>query len=142
MVFQKNMGEYRGDEKFDRWVPVGFVLNEIISGVFYALHYFSEESTELIEGFPFKSFKKSNLFLKKITEYFNSFFDPNIIQSQLIRFLLDESFKINKFYSLLKMIKANFTTAETVKLHRNVFWFTVVIAFLTGILIILTITRL
>lgn len=145
MVFRKNPSENVDDEEFNRWVSVGFVLNEVVSGVFYSLHYFSEESTKLIKGlstfFSFESLKKSNNLLKMVTEYSNSFFDPNIIQSQLIRFLFDEIFKINKFYSLSRAIKANITTAETVKLHRNVFWFTVVIAFLTGILIILSLTK-
>lgn len=133
LVFKEK--EYKNE---NYWLSVGFLLSEIVSGTFYSLHFFSQQSIKMVKWFWGYN-KNQNNFLKKLTTYANLFFDPNQIQSQLIRLLVDKAGKINKFDALLRTITSNYITRETVKLHKSVSRWTKVLAVLTVILAILAI---
>ena len=138
MVFKE--GKDLEEEK-DHWVSRAFVINEVISGIFYSLHYFANEYARLDKNkFPWSQTKKQKqLFLNRVMEYSSSFFDPNF--SQPIWRLLDESFKINEFTVVLKTIKDNIIMSETVKLNRRILSITFVLALLTFVLIFITIVE-
>jgi hypothetical protein len=136
MVFKE--GKDLEEEK-DHWVSRAFVINEVISGIFYSLHYFANEYAILAKKkFPWsKTKKRKQLFLNRVMEYSSSFFDPNF--SQPIWRLLDESFKINEFTVVLKTIKDNIIMSETVKLNRRILSITFVLVVLTLILILIAV---
>ncbi|MHB8282213.1 MAG: hypothetical protein ACYDDE_05340 [bacterium] len=136
MVFKE--GKDLEEEK-DHWVSRAFVINEVISGVFYSLHYFANEYAILAKKkFPWsKTKKRKQLFLNRVMEYSSSFFDPNF--SQPIWRLLDESFKINEFTVVLKTIKDNIIMSETIKLNRRILSITFVLVIFTFVLIFITI---
>lgn len=138
MVFKE--GKDLEEEK-DHWVSRAFVINEVISGIFYALHYFANEYARLAKKkFPWRQTKKQRqLFLNRVMEYSSSFFDPNF--SQPIWRLLDASFKINEFTVVLKTIKDNIVMSETIKLNRRILSITIVLVTLTIVLILLTIVQ-
>lgn len=138
MVFKK--GKDLEEEK-NHWVSRAFVINEVISGIFYSLHYFANEYNRLAKNkFPWiKTKKQKQLFLNRVMEYSSSFFDPNF--SQPIWRLLDESFKINEFTVVLKTIKDNIIMSETVKLNRRILSITFVLAILTFVLIFIAIVE-
>lgn len=136
IVFNKDkMSNCKITEKFNRMVSIAFVVNEIISGVFYSLHYFAYQSTKLVH----KRKAASKRFLQEMIKYSNSFFDPNIIQSQLIRELIDKSFEINGFRDLLKTIKDTLLMDETVKVNGKLFWYTVIMTILMILSIVISI---
>ncbi len=133
MIFFRNVKDEK--KEFKEWVmPAGFVLNEIVSSIFYSLHFFSDTAITMSKS-NFFDLRKSKKFLKRLVEYYYLFFDPNLIQSQLIRYLLDKSFGINKFDSLLTAINDNFETIESVKSERGIFWFTIIVTILTSVII-------
>ncbi|MCL4546496.1 MAG: hypothetical protein M1576_01985 [Deltaproteobacteria bacterium] len=138
MVFKE--GKDLEEEK-DHWVSRAFVINEVISGIFYSLHYFANEYARLDKKkFLWSQTKKQKqLFLNRVMEYSSSFFDPNF--SQPIWRLLDESFKINEFTVVLKTIKDNIIMSETVKLNRRILSITFVLAILTFVLIFIAIVE-
>ncbi|MHB8292872.1 MAG: hypothetical protein ACYDEG_10465, partial [bacterium] len=137
MVFKE--GKDLEEEK-DHWVSRAFVVNEIISGIFYSLHYFANEYAKLVKKkFTRNRRTKKQFFLNRVMEYSSSFFDPNF--SQAIWRLLDESFKINEFTVVLKTIKDNIIMSETIKLNKSILSVTFVLVILTIVLILLAIIQ-